>query len=527
MKILKRCLISWLIISAKLSVVFSTVWYVAPNGLDTGPGTWDHPFATIQKAQEFVSSGDTVYIRGGDYDVTESQISRVEQNLFACISFIDKSGSPENRINYWAYPGEVPVFDFSDVKPPNQRVVGIYVTASWVHIKGLEMTGVQVTIKTHTESYCIYSWGNHNIFEQIIMHDNQGTGLRHRRGGNNLFLNCDAYQNHDYTSEDGRGGNTDGFGCHPTDGGTGNIFRGCRSWFNSDDGFDVIGSAEPVVFENCWAFYNGYSVSFASLADGNGFKAGGHAGTAVENLPVPVPRHTVRFCLAVRNKANGFYANHHIGGIDWYNNSSYRNGTNFNMLDRLADNITDVPGYDHVMRNNLGYKGGNNIRNVDYAKCDISHNSFDLEITITDNDFLSLDEALLIQPRKADGSLPENNFMKLNPRSTLIDKGEDIGFSFKGSAPDLGAFEQDSAVLTSMSVTKSPAVKIYPNPVHDYLYVDNGNYKMLFITDLLGKEFFVTMEENFINVSALDNGCYLLKILTGDDKLLSQKFIKI
>lgn len=510
----------------KFSVVFSAVYYVAPDGLDSDSGTPDHPFATIQRAQEFVNAGDTVFIRGGYYHITESNISHIERNLFACISYLDKSGLPGKRINYWAFPGEIPVFDFSDVKPADRRVVGIYVTANWIHIKGLEMTGVQVTIKTHTESYCIYSYGSNNIFEQINMHDNQGTGIRHWKGGNNLFLNCDAWQNHDYTSEDGKGGNTDGFGCHPDDGDTGNIFRGCRAWFNSDDGFDVIGSAEPVIFENCRAFYNGYSTGFSSLGDGNGFKAGGHAGTAVENLPVPIPRHTIRFCLAVRNKANGFYANHHIGGSNWYNNSAYMNGTNFNMLNRLADNITDVPGYDHIMRNNLAYKGGSNIRNTDYAECDISHNSFDLDMTITDNDFLSLDQALLTEPRQPDGGLPENDFMKPDPHSQLIDKGEDIGFSFAGLAPDLGAFEQDSTVLNVVSFSKTGEIRIYPNPVHDYMYIDIKNHKQIMITDLLGREFFFVTDKNHIDVSSLDNSLYFLIILTGDQRILTQKFIK-
>ena len=128
---------------------------------------------------------------------------------------MDKSGTEGNTIKYWAYPGETPVFDFSNVKPANQRVAGIYIVGSYIHIKGLEMTGIQTTITTHTESYCIYSRGNHNIFEQISMHDNVGTGLRHYKGGGNLFLNCDSYRNHDTVSEDGLGSNNDGFGCHP------------------------------------------------------------------------------------------------------------------------------------------------------------------------------------------------------------------------------------------------------------------------------------------------------------------------
>jgi hypothetical protein len=65
------------------SITRSAVFYVAPDGLDINPGTLDLPFATIRRAQEFVSAGDTVFIRGGDYHVTESQISRVVQKRFA------------------------------------------------------------------------------------------------------------------------------------------------------------------------------------------------------------------------------------------------------------------------------------------------------------------------------------------------------------------------------------------------------------------------------------------------------------
>ena len=176
---------------------FSSVYYIAPEGSDSNPGTFAEPLASLQKAQEYVAPGDTVYIRGGTYVVTEADISRVYQGLFACITFIDKSGTSGARINYWAYPGETPVFDLSAVKPANERVVGIYVTANYIHFRGFEITGVQVTITTHTESYGIYSYGNYNIYEHLSFHDGQGTGLRHRTGGGNLFLNCDSYRNHD------------------------------------------------------------------------------------------------------------------------------------------------------------------------------------------------------------------------------------------------------------------------------------------------------------------------------------------
>ena len=170
-----------------LNLSFASQYFVASDGNDSNPGTIDQPVESIQQAQTFVSPGDTVYIRGGLYNVREDQISHVQQNLFACISYLDKSGLPGQTIKYWAYPGETPVFNFSAVKPANQRVVGIWMAGSYIHLKGLEMTGIQVTITTHTESYCIYSRGNNNIFEEINMHDNVGTGLRHYKGGGNFF----------------------------------------------------------------------------------------------------------------------------------------------------------------------------------------------------------------------------------------------------------------------------------------------------------------------------------------------------
>ena len=416
-------------------------FFVSPTGSDGDPGTVDRPFATLRRAQDVAAPGDTVQIRGGTYIMSEGQIAR-RKGIFAYVTLLDKSGAPDKRINYWAYQDERPVFDFSAVKPAGARVDAFYVSGSWLHIKGLEVVGVQVTLKGHTQSTCFENDGGHNIFERLSMHDGQAIGIYSVRGSDNLFLNCDAYNNHDVTSEGGKGGNVDGFGCHPPEGGTGNVFRGCRAWFNSDDGFDCIGAREPVTFENCWAFYNGYSTKFERLADGNGFKAGGYGTTPAGRLPQPVPRHTVRFCLAVGNKAAGFYSNHHPGGGDWFNNTGYRNGTDFNMLCRLADNRTDVDGYGHTLRNNVGYKGRAVVSRLDPSKCETPHNSFTLGLDLRDGDFVSLDESELVRPRQANGELPAVGFLHPAPGSVLIDRGVDVGFPFHGVAPDLGAFER-------------------------------------------------------------------------------------
>ena len=419
-------------------------FYVAPQGDDAGAGTLAAPFATIQRAQEAVAPGDTVLVRGGTYVMSEAQIARKER-IFAYGTLLDKSGRPGKRIQYWAYPGEQPVFDFSGVKPAGYRVHAFRVTGSWLHLKGLEVVGVQVTLTGHTQSICFDNQGSDNVYERMSAHDGMAIGFWIGNGANNLVLNCDAYRNHDTVSENTRGGNTDGFGYHGPKGSVHNVFRGCRAWFNSDDGFDFINSGEVALAENCWAFYNGYSPAFEPLADGNGFKAGGHAGTPVARLPDPIPRHVVRGCVAVRNKANGFYANHHIGGVEFLSNTAYRNRTNFNLLGRERDNRTDVPGYGHRLKNNLGFAGGTEVAQLNAEASDASGNYFSLPVMIATKDFAGLDEADLVKPRQPNGELPEGPFLRLTAGSAAIDGGMDVGHPFTGAAPDLGAFEYKGA----------------------------------------------------------------------------------
>src|SRR5262249_14245270 len=45
-------------------------YYVAPNGLDSNPGTLEKPFQTVQKAAIVATAGDTVYLRAGTYRET-------------------------------------------------------------------------------------------------------------------------------------------------------------------------------------------------------------------------------------------------------------------------------------------------------------------------------------------------------------------------------------------------------------------------------------------------------------------------
>ena len=232
-------------------------------------------------------------------------------------------------------------------------------------------------------------------------------------------------------------GNTDGFGCHSE--GSGNVFRGDRSWANSDDGYDCITNpGGGVVFDHCWAYDNG-------RLDGNknGFKIGGFGDTGGA-FPDPPPVHTVEFCVSADNGASGFYANHQPGqAANWYDNTAYDNAAaNFNMLEAIDTSPADssVPGTREVMHNNLAFTK-TAVVNLDESGAMVANNSFTLPVTVSAADFESLDASQLTLPRQADGSLPTITFMHLNPGSDLIDAGINVGLPFNGAAPDLGAFE--------------------------------------------------------------------------------------
>lgn len=406
---LRYLLISFLFIT----VINAETYFIAPDGSDDYEGTLAKPFATVTRAQTAVKAGDTVFIRGGIYKVNKSHISR-QHKIWKYVFELNKSGEVNKAITYSAYKNEKPVFDFQNLEAEGMRITAFYVSASWLHIKGLTVTGVKAAKAGHTQSECFENNGSNNIYEQLTMYRNQAIGIYHLRGSANLFLNCDAFENHDFTSGDKLGGNVDGFGAHPQKGSTNNVFRGCRAWFNSDDGFDCINSFESVTFENCWAFYNGMDTNFKSLADGNGFKIGGYGSTPVHRLPEIFPRHITKNCLAVRNKAYGFYANHHIGGGDWINNRAYGNKINFNMLCRKKDNLTDIPGTAHKLIGNISWKGRKGeIGQIADSGNILENNRFFHADQIKKSDFISLDEKLLTAPRKEDGSLPDSKFLML------------------------------------------------------------------------------------------------------------------
>ena len=407
------------------------VYYVAPGGSDSAAGTKAAPWATIAHAQSVVTAGDTVYFRGGTYTYTHANSSCSSDTGTVDAITLNKSGSSGELISYLAYPGETPVFDFSGMTD-DCRIKGFDVTGSWIHLKGLAVEGVPQNNDLNHESWGIWISGSHNTFEEINAHNNMGPGIFIQDGGYNLVLNCDSHDNYDPLSSSGAGSNADGFGAHIPAGNPGNVFQGDRAWWNSDDGFDLINALSSVTIVYSWAWRNGYLPETTTPSgNGNGFKMGGYGGGYVSDGV----KHTLEFSVAFDNRAAGVYTNHHTVANDYYNDTSYDNHPDYDLLGVAPDGSATGLG---ILRNDIAY-GGTLLSNSDGANA--AYDSWDIGVTMSDSQFLSVSTTGWDAARQPDGEKPNLPYLHLAPDSTLIDAGVDVGLPYNGKAPDLGAFE--------------------------------------------------------------------------------------
>ena len=400
-----------------LAPAFAADYYVAPDGSDAAAGTLAAPWRSAMHAQERVQAGDTVYFRGGRYVFTAGVNACASRTATVNAVTLDKSGEDGKPIRYRAYPGETPVFDFAAMKD-DCRVKGFNVTASWVHLSGLEITGVpqQPQNRLNHESWGVWISGSHNIFEQLDLHHNMGPGLFIKDGAYNLVLNSDSHHNYDPYTSNGAGQSADGFGAHVKAGQPGNVFRGCRAWANSDDGFDLINAYSPVTIEYSWAWLQGYlpgTMTPLEAGNGNGIKAGGYGGKYVANGVKHIVHHSVAFA----NKAAGFYANHHPLALDFFDNTAFDNRPDYNMLGIAPDGGPLNLG---KLRRNIAY-GPRPTSNTEGL--DLAGNSWTLPAPVSAADFESISSEGWDAPRRADGSLPLLRSFHLRPGSPLAGMG--------------------------------------------------------------------------------------------------------
>jgi hypothetical protein len=340
-------------------------------------------------------------VRGGTYNWS-SKVS------------LSRSGTAAQPIRVRCYPGEQPIFNFAGEAVGTR---GMELTGNYWQLYGLEIV--------NAGDNGIYITGKSNIVERCVTHDCEDSGVQiHTAGAYNLILNCDSYRNYDAATH---GGNADGFACKFSPG-PGNVFRGCRSWENGDDGWDLWQANTTVLVENCWTFRNGFNCFGDTnfMGNGNGFKLGGD---------YYFGPHQISHCISFGNAAHGYDQNNNNSGLIVDNNTGWANGRrNFNL--NHGTNTTP-----HVVRNNLSFAGVQS--DSFYAGTLLTNNSWQVVSSPAagTNDLLSVDVSFAMPPRRDDGGLPDTPFLRPMPAGRLIDKGVYRGEPFQGAAPDLGAFE--------------------------------------------------------------------------------------
>jgi hypothetical protein len=313
-------------------------------------------------------------------------------------------------------------------------------------------------------------------FENVTIHDISGRGI----GGNVIvgyydeantpgdgyydedstyFINCDIYNLCDSTSAnpgnaaDGIKVTLNGRTSHDVPHSYWHL-QGCRFWNFSDDGTDIGGPGQ-VVHENCWSSSTNL---FAPLGiEGNGFKSGGITWTDSDSL---INKHWRIFknCMAVDCEGEGFYDLDYISyfrtnGL-FVNNIAYDNLVGFTAKTSYSFRPRTTKYF-----NNIAYSN-NKFENNTYVEVEIGsgtaweytehHNTWDNNnpspaswpyfvmtdtVTITNDDFQSVDVSQLFEARKSDGSLPDITAFRLATGSDLIGAGTNVGMS---ATPDIG-----------------------------------------------------------------------------------------
>jgi len=468
-----------------ISTFADHIYYCSPTGNDaTADGSETAPFYSLQNVIPLIQPGDTIYMMAGTYQYN----ARVN---------IDSCGTEEKPIALFAKGGRA-ILDFSSMPyhahsdNPEQ---GIRLTGSYWHFFRIDITkasdnGLLIernkpTGGTAADVVNATGQAHDNIIEQCNFYKNGDTGLQIKNlGAYNKIINCDSYLNCD----EGQG-DADGF-APKISVGDGNYFYGCRAYLNSDDGWDVFfkkdggfGDNKTIILENCVSYKNGFldENTIASNGNGNGFKMGSDQGA----MNVFLNR-----CIAVCNKAKGFDQNHNAGDIIMNNCTgmtlksicgdkaySYRiyesiaSGHQVALTNCIA--INDNAATDKIDSKTKLPKVGEDGKYGLYGRFEVDSTLTGMTIKTCDfrhadpTQFVSVTNYIdLIGERDDTGNLKDITFAHLVGNSPLIDAGTKIeaatyrglqvnGIAYSGTAPDLGAYEYQSAATGISNMTGS------------------------------------------------------------------------
>jgi hypothetical protein len=478
-----------------LSIICNAeTYYVAPAtatpaGNDSNAGTIAAPWRTWNKAFHTADAGDTVFFRGGVYPMYPTDGHGIYYSH--TLAGYGNQGTRANPIVYMAYPpdhaaGNHPILDGSNITSPSysfMRVMQIY-GVDFIEFNGLHFRNFKQTasegVGSVVDGIQVVNRSNNVIWKNCVAYNFGGNVFFTHTADTVYYINCDAYNTCDSLGHlPGNYGT--GFATQNPSYMTGLVsYKGCRAWRCSDQGYASGGSRSLVKYDSCWSFSNG---ALPGTGGGLGWKLGYMSDTAVaKGVDVMMTN-----CIAAFNKQCGISTNDNDAPAQnmlFYNNIVYYNGRDplytTNRYGFITYSNSTGAGV-ATFRNNISYD--NYYTNLFKSTAVHSNNNWDIPLTLRSSDFVSLDSAGMTAARQANGSLPNNDFynqfMKLADGSQAIDRGVDVGITFIGEKPDLGAFEyfyeEDDPYTVPLISTMPPFnVSIHQGASGGYAISDGG-----------------------------------------------------
>jgi parallel beta-helix repeat protein len=420
-----------------------------PACSDSGPGSFNQPFCTVNRGAIVATAGDTVYIREGTYNENVGSDCTSVYTGNDCILFPRNDGTFGNPITFTKYPG--------DAMPVIQGAPGTYAvllnSRSHITIDSLEIIGSHnrgvvfgeghyLTIKNnHIHDNSPEGGGNNNggivilhnhpnqatniLIENNEIHDNKGpAGHADANSGIHVYCCTDCTIRNNHVYNEFAGIYLKGSATHPTMCLV-NVEVSNNTVYDVDDGIKTSAVADVYGTE----IYRNVVYNIGNAG----------RGIAMYNAPFDITVQNINYynnvvdgngggrCLVVTTGSD----------INVYNNilldcNDGTCGTSGWGARELSGDANLVSNFNE--NNNIIYDPQNNVNFCWYG----SLWTLSEWRANTGNGANSISADPLFVDRL-------NHDYRLTQNSPAIDAGVDVGLPYSGNAPDIGAFEYGGA----------------------------------------------------------------------------------
>jgi parallel beta-helix repeat protein len=529
-----------------------TFWHVSVSGSDaTGDGTLNNPYASLQKAEQEVQPGDTVYVHEGTFrnsDFNDGDIWGGD-NLLS----ITANGTESDPITFSPFPGDIVILEFDST-------YGVIIrNSSYINFTGFEVKGISDQI-TQTEADS--AWGLykddlgvvHDLAVELGIDINDpalaGTEVPKPStpsidkpsyyNGRGIVANS----SHHITISNNivRDVPSSAIRCQQSDYTTiaGNTVYNNTFWTTQGVGAITVAEATPtppgdtsnavkIILEKNYVHHNENRLiswnptkTFVKMVidEGTGLFLTRNRDTYTNGYIL------IANNISAFSGASGIVS-HFTNRVIIEHNTVFKNGTtNDSAAGGIGINNVD----DVIIRNNISYAEPDHwaLGTLALPNTNVSiynnllYNENGSE-TIYNNLSTGWAEAnpLFTDAINSDYTLIESS-PAINSGSSLGTQTDDIEGNLRDDGtPDIGAYEYSDPL--SINDLERINLKVYPNPVSENLYIKskNQNINNITINDILGKQ--VLSKKNINNTSTticlreFEKGLYFVKISTDSN----------